>query len=370
MKATNLTAAPVVTAPASNPSIPEPAEAGAGAETSTGTGADAREPVELARPESRSASPGAEAYRDTDRRTDLPLTLSQLSPAKPKPADLPAPARPRHASGSRGTVRPPSPARPATKRPPSAAPAGAASSQNLKRSKTDHDAKETQSRASSSTSQHSQGGRARPGAQGASQSLASKPSHAHVRHPSADRAAKTKASASASASARERAAPGPSTSRSSANAEEDGKRAARGQLTGTRQLGAGALAASSSTSSTSSRSGDSDSTSVRDSHKENQPDGASTRRPASATGDHVPGHKSAMERSVSPTIHSSIHPSHRVWHPCEPVASTPFFEGCTLQARRPARVSRDRVSRTKRQGPNECSYNSLPRPASRPLPGF
>lgn len=289
-----MTVAPVVTTAPSNLAVPEPADAGAsaGAETdSTSTGVDGPGEQELARPGSRSASLGAEVYRDTDRRSDLPLTLSQLSPAKPKAVT--------HAPPS---ARPP-PARAGTKRPPSAVPSGAAPSQTLKRSKTEHDAEETQPRAPSSTSQNSQRGRARRGAQGACQSQASQSAHAHVRHPSADHAAKTKASVSAGTSARERVAPGPSASRSSANAEEDGKRAAHGQLTGTRQLGASALA----TSSSGGRSGDWDSSGLRDLHKESQLQGAkgvNARRPASATGDH--GHdKSAMERSVSlcPTIH-------------------------------------------------------------------
>ena len=82
----------------------------------------------------------------------------------------------------------------------------------------------------------------------------------------------------------------------------DQERAARGQLAGTRQLGSGALAASSSTTSStaSSRLRDSFSTSVHDkSHKENQLGGLNARRPASATGDRVYGHESAMKQSVS-----------------------------------------------------------------------
>lgn len=99
----------------------------------------------------------------------------------------------------------------------------------------------------------------------------------------------------------------------------------RGQLTGTRQVGTGALATSSSHSS---QSGDPGSVGLCDLHKESQPQGANARRPASATGDHVHGHNSVMERSVSPTIHRIA--SHRAWHPCEPAAGKLYFGTCTL----------------------------------------
>ncbi|TFY55997.1 hypothetical protein EVJ58_g7897 [Rhodofomes roseus] len=289
---TNLAVAPVVTAPMSKCTSPDMINADTAGAAGDGSKSEGQGQFERLLSEPRSASP--EAYRDTDRRTDLPLTLSQLSPSKAKPSEPSAPACLHQAPGGRAPARPPSPTRPPTKRPQSAAASSssavATSSQN-KRSKTAHAPKpETHSRTTSSSSQTSYDGRGRaPGAQGTSQNLTSQPSNVHVRHPSADQAAKTKTKAGASLNARERAASGSSTSRSSANADEDGKRAARGQLTDTR-AGAGATAGS-------SRSGDS--ATLCDSHKENQTADGNARRPASAEGDHAHGPKPTMERSAS-----------------------------------------------------------------------
>ncbi|KAH9829434.1 uncharacterized protein C8Q71DRAFT_728037 [Rhodofomes roseus] len=289
---TNLAVAPVVTAPMSKCTSPDMINADTAGAAGDGSKSEGQGQFERLLSEPRSASP--EAYRDTDRRTDLPLTLSQLSPTKAKPSEPSAPACLHQAPGGRAPARPPSPTRPPTKRLQSAAASSssavATSSQN-KRSKTAHAPKpETHSRTTSSSSQTSYDGRGRaPGAQGTSQNLTSQPSNVHVRHPSADQAAKTKTKAGASLNARERAASGSSTSRSSANADEDGKRAARGQLTDTR-AGAGATAGS-------SRSGDS--ATLCDSHKENQTADGNARRPASAEGDHAHGPKPTMERSAS-----------------------------------------------------------------------
>ncbi|KZT73307.1 hypothetical protein DAEQUDRAFT_808413 [Daedalea quercina L-15889] len=317
----NLTAAPVVTEPISNETGSDTVSAEA--DTTVTAGADGQGQVDLPPPdpESRSASP--EAYRDTDRRADLPLTLSQLSPPKPDPSAALAPARPRQATSSRAPARPPSPARAPTKRPPSAASSGPASSQAFKRSKTAHGPEETRLHASSS-----QDVREGPGARGARQNLASQPphthAHAHVRHPSADHGAKPKTRAAPGASlmsARARAASGPSTSRSPANAEEDGKRAARGQLTGTRggsEAKAGAAA--------SGRLGDSDTAALRDAFKGDDQEDGNARRPASAEGV-LPAHE--PKRSVSPAVLIAPHLAS-----LRPFSMQALFGACTLQARR------------------------------------
>jgi len=198
-------------------------------------------------------------HRDSDR--DSPLTLSQLSPLKEAPTPPDARRLQTDTAGSADEIRPQCPAHPSVKRPQSAVSTTSYATQH-KRSKT---APLAHARVKTLDG---------PTPQPASES--------HSRHGPADPHAKE---------VRSRPDSSTSSSRSATNTNADGKEkgGTKRQLTHTR----GASASSRSIS----RSGD-----LRDSQKENVPDGRGRRLEQPGDGHmHRPGQMPGLGKQVSPS---------------------------------------------------------------------